>query len=152
VGIPFDLASCCESRRPCSIDPFPASHAEALDVEFLLTSQGSRIVNVEKSSIVYSFSVRAQGSTSRIDRSFLLRFFCCYRKRKALYTDLFSFRSPLRSIIWTIEPHRHQCHDHTTPWRRSTINFRNHIHDVEASRANHCRAPCCLHQIPDWVN
>jgi hypothetical protein len=56
----------------------PASQAEALDVEILLSSQGSRIVNVEKSSIVYSFLVRAhnlqvlrieQGRTPRIDRS-----------------------------------------------------------------------------------
>jgi hypothetical protein len=63
--------------------PFPANQVEALDVEILLSSQGSRIVNVEKSSIVYSFLVRAhnlqilrieQGSTPRIDRSFLLRF------------------------------------------------------------------------------
>jgi hypothetical protein len=38
---------------------FSASHAEALGVEVLLSSQGSRIVNVEKSSIVYSFLVRA---------------------------------------------------------------------------------------------
>jgi hypothetical protein len=55
VEIPVDLASCRKSRRPCSIDPFPASQAEALDVEILLSSQGSRIANVEKSSIVYSF-------------------------------------------------------------------------------------------------
>jgi hypothetical protein len=54
--------------------PFPASQVEALDVEILLSSQGSRIVNVEKTSIVYSFLVRAQGSTPRIDQSFLLRF------------------------------------------------------------------------------
>jgi hypothetical protein len=26
--------------------------------------------------------------------------------------------------------HRHQCHDHTTPWRRSTLDFRNRIHDA----------------------
>jgi hypothetical protein len=67
---PVDLASCCKSRRPCSIDPSPASQVEALDVKILLSSQGSRIVSVEKSSSVYSFLVRAQGSTPRIDRSF----------------------------------------------------------------------------------
>jgi hypothetical protein len=63
-------------------NPFPASLAEAIDVEILLSSQGSRIVSVEKSSIMYSFLVRAhnlqilrieQGSTPRIDRSFMLR-------------------------------------------------------------------------------
>jgi uncharacterized membrane protein len=52
--------------------PFPASQVEALDVEILLSSQGSRIVDMEKSSIVYSFLVRAQGSTPRIDRSLWL--------------------------------------------------------------------------------
>jgi hypothetical protein len=71
---PVDLASCRKSRRPCSIDPFPASQAEALDVEILLSSQGSRIVNVGKSSIVYSFLVRDQGSTPSIDRSLWLHF------------------------------------------------------------------------------
>jgi hypothetical protein len=63
--------------------PPPASQAEALDVEILLSSQGSRIVNMEKSSIVYSFLARAhnfkifrieQGSTPRIDRSLWLHF------------------------------------------------------------------------------
>jgi hypothetical protein len=39
--------------------PLPASQVETLDIEILLSSQGSRIVNVEKSSIVYSFLVRA---------------------------------------------------------------------------------------------
>jgi hypothetical protein len=62
---------------------FSASQAEALEVEILLSNQGSRIVSMEKSSIVYSFLVRAhnlqilrieQGSTPRIDQSFLLRF------------------------------------------------------------------------------
>jgi hypothetical protein len=59
---------------------FSASQAEALDVEILLSSQGSRIVSVKKSSIVYSFLVRAhnlqilkikRGSTPRVDRSVL---------------------------------------------------------------------------------
>jgi hypothetical protein len=80
---PVDLASCRKSRRLCSMDPFPSSQAETLDVEILLSSQGSQIVNVEKSSIVYSFLVRAhnlqilrieQGSTPRIDRSLWLHF------------------------------------------------------------------------------
>jgi hypothetical protein len=63
--------------------PFPASQVETVKVEISSSSQGSRIVNMEKSSIVYSFLVRAhnlqilrieQGSTPRIDRSKLLRF------------------------------------------------------------------------------
>jgi hypothetical protein len=56
--------------------PFLLSQVEAVGVEIFLSSQGSRKVNVEKSSIVYSFLVRApnlqilrieQGSTPRID-------------------------------------------------------------------------------------
>jgi uncharacterized Tic20 family protein len=64
--------------------PFPLAKWKTVEVEtFLLSSQGSRIVNMEKSSIVYSFLVRAlnlqilkvkQGSTPRIDRSISLRF------------------------------------------------------------------------------
>jgi hypothetical protein len=59
--------------------PFLLSQVEAVGVEIFLSSQGSRKVNVEKSSIVYLFLVRAynlqilrieQGSTPRIDRSF----------------------------------------------------------------------------------
>jgi hypothetical protein len=54
--------------------PFPASQVETVEVESFFSSQGSRIVNMGKSSIVYSFLVRAQGSTPRIDRSFWLHF------------------------------------------------------------------------------
>jgi hypothetical protein len=40
--------------------PFSASQVKTVEVEtFLLSSQGSRIVNMEKSSIVHSFLVRA---------------------------------------------------------------------------------------------
>jgi hypothetical protein len=42
-----ELVPCRESRRPCSIDSFPASQVEAITVEILLSSQGSRKVNVE---------------------------------------------------------------------------------------------------------
>jgi hypothetical protein len=57
--------------------PFPASQVEMVKVEIV---QGSRIVNMEKSSIVYSFLVRAHSlqvlrierrSTPRINRSIL---------------------------------------------------------------------------------
>jgi hypothetical protein len=30
--------------------------------------------------------------------------------------------------------------------------FCNRTHDTETSRADHCRAPCCLHRIPRWLN
>jgi hypothetical protein len=81
--ISVELVPRRESRRPCSIKSPPASEVEALDVEILLSSQGSRIVNMEKSSSVYLFLVRAhnlqilrieQGGEPRIDRSFLLHF------------------------------------------------------------------------------
>jgi hypothetical protein len=64
--------------------PFPASQVEMVKVgNFLLSSQGSRIVSVEKSSIVPSSLVRAlnlqilkikRRSTLRIDRSILATF------------------------------------------------------------------------------
>jgi hypothetical protein len=63
--------------------PFSASQVETVKVEiFLLSSQGSRIVNMEKSSIVHSFLVRAlnlqilKNQTRKyagIDQSFMLR-------------------------------------------------------------------------------
>jgi hypothetical protein len=30
--------------------------------------------------------------------------------------------------------------------------FRNRTRDATTSRADHCRAPCCLHQISGWLN
>jgi hypothetical protein len=57
--ITVDLVSCCQSRRPCSIKSLPTSQVEAVEVEALLSHQGSRKVNVEKSSIVYSSVTRA---------------------------------------------------------------------------------------------
>jgi hypothetical protein len=52
-----------------------------------------------------------QGSTPRIDRSFLLCFSCCYHERKAWYTDLFSSRrffrplSPIVVSVTTVQRH-----------------------------------------------
>jgi hypothetical protein len=57
---------------------------------------------------VYSFLVHApnlqilrieQGSTPRIDRSFLLCFSCCYRVRKALCTEFFSYSPHLDQFL-----------------------------------------------------
>jgi hypothetical protein len=50
---------------PVASNSFSASQAEALDVEILLSSQGSRIVSVKKSSIVYSFLVCASNPQNR---------------------------------------------------------------------------------------
>jgi hypothetical protein len=58
--ITVDLVSCRQSRRPCSINSLPTSRVEAVEVEAFLNSQGSRKVNVEKSSIVYPSVIRAR--------------------------------------------------------------------------------------------
>jgi hypothetical protein len=50
----IDLVSCHKSRRPCGINSFPASQVEAVEVQIFLSSQGSRKVNVEKTSIASS--------------------------------------------------------------------------------------------------
>jgi hypothetical protein len=48
------LVSCRKSRRPWSIYSLPASQVEAIEVEIFSSNQGSRKVNVEKSSIAFS--------------------------------------------------------------------------------------------------
>jgi hypothetical protein len=140
---------------------FPASQAEALDVEILSSSQGSRIVNMEKSSIVYSFLVRAhnlqilrieQGSTPRIDPSIfatLLFVAIANTKRCTLSFSCFAphhgrlFR-PLNPIVISVTVIRRD--DVALPSISATVFM------PPRSRADHCWAPCCLHQIPNWVN
>jgi hypothetical protein len=65
LGILDQLVPCRESQRYCSINSFPASQAEVLDVEIFSSSQGSRIVNMGKLSLVYLFLVRASNSQSQ---------------------------------------------------------------------------------------
>jgi hypothetical protein len=48
------MVPCHKSRRPHSINSLPASQVEVVEVEIFLSSQGSRKVNVEKSSIAFS--------------------------------------------------------------------------------------------------
>jgi hypothetical protein len=50
----IDVVPCHKSRRPHSINSFPASQVEAVEVEIFLSGQGSRKVNMEKSSIAFS--------------------------------------------------------------------------------------------------
>jgi hypothetical protein len=57
--ITVDLVSCCQSQRPCSINSLLTSQVEAVEVEAFLSNQGSRKVNVEKSSIIYPSVIRA---------------------------------------------------------------------------------------------
>jgi hypothetical protein len=72
--------------------PFPASQVEAVEVEIFLSSQGSRIVNMKKSSTVYSFLVRAHNlQILRIEQVnpesievFGYASPCCYRERKSV--------------------------------------------------------------------
>jgi hypothetical protein len=141
--------------------PLPASQTEALDIEILLSSQGSRIVSMEKLSIAFSsqsvlITFKSSEANKEVPLGSIEAFgydsLCCYRVRKAKYTELFSFFSPSRPILLTVEPRHHQCSDRMTPWHRSAIDFRNQIHDDETAQADHCRAPRRLHQIPGWLN
>jgi hypothetical protein len=73
--------------------PFPLAKWKTVEVEtFLLSSQGSRIVNMEKPSIVYSFLVRAlnlpilKSNEEVRPGSIKARCYapqCCYHKREA---------------------------------------------------------------------
>jgi hypothetical protein len=103
LEISVELVSCRKSRQPCSINFSHASQVEALDVEVLLSSQGSRIVSMKDSSITFlSRSVlltfKSSESIKEVNpgsiEAFCYTSLCCYRERKALYTELFSFFSP----------------------------------------------------------
>jgi uncharacterized Tic20 family protein len=141
---------------------FPLAKWKTVEVEtFLLSSQGSRIVNLEKSSIVYLFLVRAlnlqilkieQGSTPRIDRSLWLHSSVLLSQAWSIVHQAFlvsfhitidyldrwapssSVSRPYNAVTslypWFLQPYS-RCHDRVS-WP--------------------CRAPCCIHQIPDWVN
>jgi hypothetical protein len=126
-----------------------------------LSSQGSRIVNLEKSYIMYSFLVRAhnlhtlrieQGSTPRIDRSFLLRFSLLLSQTQSfvhwaflvllpITVDYLDRWAPSSSVsqpyvaMTTLYPRFPQLY----PRRRDHVSWP-------------CWDLCCLHQIPDWVN
>jgi hypothetical protein len=65
--------------------------------------------------------------------------------------ELFSFFAPSWSILQTVGPHPFPCHDRKTSWRLSAISFYSHAHVTETSRANHCRASCGQHRIPQLV-
>jgi hypothetical protein len=161
LEISVELISCRESRQPWSIYSLPASQVEAIKVEIFLGNQGSRKVNMEESSIVYSSLVRArnlqilrieQGSTPRIDQSFLATLLFIAIANVKRCTLSFSRSPPSWSVSLTVEPRHRQCSDRATPRHHSIILFRNRAHDAKTSRADHCRAPCCLHQIPGWLN
>jgi hypothetical protein len=77
--ITVDLVACRQSRRQCSINSLPTSQVEVVEVEVILSSQGSQKINVEKSYIAYLFLIRTQnfqilgieqGRKPRINRSF----------------------------------------------------------------------------------
>jgi hypothetical protein len=105
--ISVQLVPCREFRRPCSIKFLSTSQVEVVEVRILLSSQGFRKVNVEKSTIVFlSRSVlitfKSSESSKEVNpgsiEAFCYTSLCCYRERKALYTELFSFFSPPWSI------------------------------------------------------
>jgi hypothetical protein len=155
------LVPCRESRRYCSINSLPASQAEVLDVEIFSSSRGSRIVNMEKSSIVYSSLVRAlnlqilkvkQGSTPRIGRSNLLRFSLLLSQTHIVVHRVFLVLLPI-----TV--------DYLDRWAPSSSVSRPYVamtslyprfpqlYSRRRDRVSWpCWAPCCIHQIIDWVN
>jgi hypothetical protein len=107
LEISVELVSRHKSRRPCSINFPPASQGGALDVEILLSSQGSRIVSMKDSSITFLSqsmlkTFKSSESSKEVNpgsiEAFCYASLCCYRERKALYTELFSFFSPPWSI------------------------------------------------------
>jgi hypothetical protein len=115
---------------------FPASQAEVLDVEILSSSQSSRIVNMEKSSIVYSFLVCAlnlpflKNQTRKYaqDRSNLFATLLCVAianiKRCTLSFSCFAPRygrlfRPLSPIVISVTTIR--CHDVALPSNPATV-------------------------------
>jgi hypothetical protein len=117
--------------------PLPVSLVETVEVEiFFSSSQGSRIVNMEKSSIVYSFLVRTynlqilrieRGSMPKIYRSVLATLLCvaiANIKRSTLSFSRFAphhgrlFR-PLSPIVISVTALRH--HDVALPSISATI-------------------------------
>jgi hypothetical protein len=116
--------------------PFLLAKAEVLNVEIFSSSQGSRIVNMEKSSNMYSSLVRAlnpqnsQNQTRKYaqDRSkqFCYASLCCYPKHKALYTELFRYAPhygrlfrPLSAIVISVATVRR--HDVALPSISATV-------------------------------
>jgi hypothetical protein len=142
--------------------PFPASQVETVEVEtFLLSSQGSRIVNVEKSPIVYSFLVRAhnlqilrikQGSTPMIDWSIFATL---------LFVAIANIKRSTLSILVLLP----MTVDYLDRWAPSSSVSRSYDamtslyprfpqpYSRRRDRVSWpCWAPYCIHQIPDWVN
>jgi hypothetical protein len=127
LEIPVDLVSCRKSRRPRSSSSFPASQVKSVEIEVFLSSQGSRIVNMKKSSTVYSFLVRAhnlqilrseQGSTPRIDQSFLatLLFVAIANIKRCTLRFLFLLPIAISSLDrWTSSVSVSRPYDAVTP-------------------------------------
>jgi hypothetical protein len=139
--------------------PFPASQVETVQVEtFLLSSQGSRIVNMEKSSIVYSSLVRASNPQNRTrkyaqDRSkqFATLLFVAiantnrctlsFSRFAPHHGRLFRLLSPIVIGVTVMRRHDVALPRFPQPYsrRRDRVSWP-------------CWASCCPHQIPDWVN
>jgi hypothetical protein len=148
LEISVELVSCRKSRRPSSIHFLPTSQAVAEEVEIPLSSQGSRIVNVEKSSFVYSFLVRAhncqilrieQESTPRIDQSFLATLLfvaianieCCTLSFSCSSPHHGQFRRPLDLICISVMTVRRR--DVTPPSFSTTVLTTSKSHELTLS-------------------
>jgi hypothetical protein len=140
---------------------FSASQVEAIDIEILLSGQGSRIVNTEKSSIVHSFLVRAhnlqilrieQGSTPRSIETICYAYLCCHRKQKNRCTLSFSrFASHYGRLFRPLSPSSSESRSNNA----LTLLYPRFLQPFSRRRDRvswPCWAPCCLHPIPDWVN
>jgi hypothetical protein len=86
--------------------PFPASQVETVKVENFL--EQSRFLNSQHGKVIHRAFIldpcfKSSESSKEVRRGSIEALcyasLCCYRKHQALYTELFSFCSPSRSII-----------------------------------------------------
>jgi hypothetical protein len=123
LKISVDLVSCRNSR--VSI-PFLLAKWK---VEIFSSNQGSRKVHVEKSSIAFSsrsvlITFKSSESSREVNpgstEAFCYASLCCYRGRKAMYTEFFSHSSPHHGQFldrWTSSSSVSRSYDTVTPLR-----------------------------------
>jgi hypothetical protein len=76
---------------------------------------------------------------------------CCHRERKACTLSSLGFLPITVNSLdrWTSSSSVSRLYGAMVPLRHL---FCNCTHNAETSQADHCRAPCCPHQIPRWLN
>jgi hypothetical protein len=119
--------------------PFPLAKWKTGEVETFL--EQSRFSNSQHGKVIHrvfvldpcswpSNSQIKQGSTPRIDQSFMLRSSVLLSQAWSVVHRAFLVLLPITVDYLDRWAYRHQYHDHTSPWRRSTLDFCNRIHDV----------------------